>query len=116
MNRLRRNNALAPIGLYATQRNAGGISMGMIMALNITADNMADCGLCRSMMFNALNAGMDTINKAGTIAKYLATSLAIEKVVKVPRVISNCFPISTISISLVGSLSRSTMLAASLAA
>ena len=50
------------------------------------------------------------------IAKYLATSLAIENVVSVPRVISNCLPISTISISLVGFESRSTMLPASLAA
>jgi len=39
------------------------------------------------------------------MAKYLATSLAIEKVVSAPRVISSCLPISTISISLVG-LSR----------
>ena len=36
------------------------------------------------------------------MAKYFATSLAMEKVVSAPRVISNCFPISTISISLVG--------------
>jgi hypothetical protein len=50
------------------------------------------------------------------MAKYLATSLAIEKVVSAPRVISSCLPISTISISLVGSLSRSTMLPASRAA
>ncbi len=53
---------------------------------------------------------------AGMIAKYLAMSLAIENVVSAPRVISNCLPISTISISLVGSESRSTMLPASLAA
>ena len=50
------------------------------------------------------------------MAKYLATSLAMEKVVSVPRVISNCLPISTISISLVGSLSKSTIFPASLAA
>ncbi len=50
------------------------------------------------------------------IAKYLATSFAIENVVSVPRVISSCLPISTISISLVGFESRSTMLPASLAA
>ena len=50
------------------------------------------------------------------IAKYLAMSLAIENVVSAPRVISSCLPISTISISLVGSESRSTMLPASLAA
>ena len=53
---------------------------------------------------------------AGMMAKYLATSLAIEKVVSEPRVISSCLPISTISSSLVGLESRSTMLPASLAA
>ncbi len=50
------------------------------------------------------------------IAKYFATSLAIENVVSAPRVISSCLPISTISISLVGFESRSTMLPASFAA
>ena len=47
------------------------------------------------------------------MAKYLATSLAMLKVVSAPRVISSCLPISTISMSLVGLLSRSTMLPAS---
>ena len=56
------------------------------------------------------------MNIAGMMAKYLATSLAIENVVSAPRVISSCLPISTISISLVGFESRSTMLPASLAA
>ena len=50
------------------------------------------------------------------IAKYFATSLAIEKVVSEPRVINSCLPIPTISISFVGFESRSTMLPASLAA
>src|ERR1700757_691859 len=50
------------------------------------------------------------------MAKYFATSLAMEKVVSAPRVISNCLPISTTSISLVGLESRSTMLPASRAA
>ncbi len=36
------------------------------------------------------------------IAKYFATSFAIENVVSAPRVISNCLPISTISMSFVG--------------
>ena len=36
------------------------------------------------------------------IAKYFATSLAMEKVVSEPRVISSCLPISTTSMSLVG--------------
>ena len=59
---------------------------------------------------------IDAMNNAGTMAKYFATSLAILKVVSVPLVINNCFPISTISINFVGSLSRSTMLPASFAA
>ena len=42
------------------------------------------------------------MNMAGMIAKYLATSLAIEKVVSTPRVMSICLPISTTSKSLVG--------------
>ena len=50
------------------------------------------------------------------MAKYLATSLAMEKVVSEPRVIRSCLPISTISMSLVGLESRSTMLPASRAA
>src|SRR3982074_1407828 len=50
------------------------------------------------------------------IAKYFATSLAIENVVSAPRVIRSCLPISTISMSLVGLESRSTMLPASRAA
>ena len=56
------------------------------------------------------------MNIAGMMAKYFATSLAIEKVVSAPRVISSCLPISTISMSLVGLESRSTMLPASRAA
>src|SRR6201993_4389551 len=54
------------------------------------------------MMFSAFSTGNVPANMAGMMAKYLATSLAIEKVVSAPRVISNCLPISTISISLVG--------------
>src|SRR6266542_1557849 len=50
------------------------------------------------------------------IAKYLATSLAMLKVVSAPRVMSICLPVSTTSSSLVGLESRSTMLPASLAA
>ena len=56
------------------------------------------------------------MNIAGIIAKYFATSFAMEKVVRAPRVISNCLPIATISMSFVGLLSRSTILPASLAA
>src|SRR5260370_650732 len=50
------------------------------------------------------------------MAKYFATSLAIENVVSAPRVINSCLPISTTSINLVGLESRSTMLPASRAA
>ena len=50
------------------------------------------------------------------IAKYFATSFAMQKVVSAPRVISICLPVSTTSISLVGLESRSTMLPASFAA
>ena len=50
------------------------------------------------------------------MAKYFATSLAMLKVVIEPRVMSSCLPMAMTSRSLVGSESRSTMLAASLAA
>ena len=56
------------------------------------------------------------MNMAGMIAKYFAMSLAMEKVVSAPRVMSSCLPMRTMSISLVGSESRSTMLPASFAA
>lgn len=54
-------------------------------------------GMCRRMILRPCRVGMDAMNSAGTMAKYLATSLAILNVVSVPRVISNCLPISTIS-------------------
>ena len=53
------------------------------------------------------------MNAAGMITKYFARSFAIENVVSAPRVMRSCFPISTISISFVGLLSRSIMFAAS---
>ena len=90
------------MGLYATPFKAKGISIGITKALKITADKMALSGLCNRRMFSACKLGMDAINNAGTMAKYLATSLAIENVVNVPLVMSNCLPISTISISLEG--------------
>ena len=86
------------------------------MALKITAERIALCGLESRMTSNTAKAGMLPANIAGIIAKYLATSLAIENVVSAPRVISSCLPISTTSSSLVGSESRSTILPASLAA
>ena len=87
-----------------------------MMALKMTALRIAECGLSRCMMFSVFNAGNTPMNIAGMIAKYFATSFAIENVVSDPRVMSSCLPISTISMSFVGFESRSTMLPASLAA
>ena len=67
-------------------------------------------------MLRSSSTGKAPANIAGMIAKYFATSFAIENVVSEPRVISSCLPISTISISLVGFESRSTMFPASRAA
>jgi hypothetical protein len=50
------------------------------------------------------------------MAKYLATSLAVENVVSAPRVMRSCLPTSTMWRSFVGLESRSTMFPASLAA
>ena len=88
----------------------------MISALKMIADVIAESGLCRCRMFSLPRAGITLANMAGMIAKYLATSLVMENVVSAPRVISSCLPISTISMSLVGLESRSTMFPASLAA
>jgi len=60
-----------------------------MIALKIIADKMALSGLCKRIIFKPCNAGIDIINSAGTIAKYLATSFAIEKVVSVPLVSSH---------------------------
>ena len=86
------------------------------MALKITAESIAEVAECRFMTSNGFNQGSVPANRAGTMAKYLAKSLATEKVVNAPRVMRSCLPISTVSMSLVGSLSRSTMLPASRAA
>ena len=53
-------------------------------------------------MLSAASTGKTPANIAGMMAKYLATSLAMEKVVSAPRVMSNCLPMATISINLVG--------------
>ena len=67
---------------------------------------MALDGLCSPMMFKAARPGYRLMKIAGIMAKYLAMSLAMEKVVRLPRVISSCLPIRTISISLVGDGAR----------
>src|SRR5262245_61231294 len=88
----------------------------MMIALKITADRIALDGVASRITFSLSRIGYVVANAAGMIAKYFATSLARLNVVSEPRVISSCLPISTISMSLVGFESRSTMLPASLAA
>ena len=77
---------------------------------------MALCALCRSMILSAASPGYTPMNRAGIMAKYFARSLAMLNVVRLPLVMSSCFPIRTISISFVGEESRSTILPASFAA
>src|SRR5215468_12259311 len=88
----------------------------MMTALKMTAARIALAGVRKNMMFSLLSAGYVVMNIAGMIAKYFDTSFMIENVVNAPRVISSCLPMATTSISLVGLLSRSTMLPASRAA
>ena len=52
------------------------------------------------MMLSGAMAGNVAINMAGIMAKYFATSFAMLNVVSEPRVISICFPISTMSMQL----------------
>ncbi len=87
----------------------------MMSALKMTAERIADSGEASFITLSLSSPGKTPANIAGMIAKYFATSFAIEKVVSEPRVISSCLPISTISMSFVGLESRSTMLPASLA-
>src|SRR5205823_5813585 len=82
----------APIARYFTPRNASGIRAIIITALKITADRTADCGVCNRMMLSAFSTGKVPANIAGIMAKYFATSFAIENVVKDPRVINYCLP------------------------
>src|ERR1700730_5197867 len=113
---LRRSCAVASIALNLTPRSASGMRNKMMMQLNNIAERIAECGLCRCRMSILLRRGNTLKNIAGMITKYFATSFVIEKVVSDPRVIRSCLPTSTTSISFVGSLSRSTMFPASLAA
>jgi hypothetical protein len=73
----------------------------MITALNMTAERIADYGVARPMIFSTSSCGYIPTRAAGMIAKYFAISLAIENVVRAPRVIRICLPISTMSSSLV---------------
>src|SRR5215469_18029317 len=86
MVRFLRSSASAPRGRYSTPLRATGMSAGIIKALNITADKIADVGECRCITSMPLSHGSVPANSAGTIAKYFATSLATENVVSEPRV------------------------------
>src|SRR5881275_3794843 len=88
----------------------------MMRALKMTALRIALVEVLKCMMLSGAISGNVVISIAGTIAKYFATSFAMLNVVSEPRVISICFPISTMSSSFVGLESRSTMLPASRAA
>ena len=50
-------------------------------ALKMTAERMALCGEARRMTLSGAISGKHAMNSAGRMAKYLATSLAMEKVV-----------------------------------
>jgi hypothetical protein len=84
-------------------RSARGISATMMRALNITAARIADRGVASRIRLRGASWGRARTNMAGTIAKYLATSFAMEKLVRAPRVMRSCLPISTISSSMWGS-------------
>src|SRR4030095_10887730 len=73
-------------GLNLTPLNDKGISAGIIIALKINVDSIAVSGLWSCMIFSICSLGLLSINMAGRIAKYLAASLAILKVVIAPRV------------------------------
>ena len=106
---LRRRMAAEPVARNLTPRNASGMRATMTKALKMTAERTALVGLCNLMIFSVFKPGYVASKRAGMMAKYLATSLAIEKVVSEPRVISSCLPISTTSINFVGLESRSTI-------
>src|SRR5512142_16486 len=74
----------------------------MMIALKITAERIALCGEANAMTLSGAICGNTAMNIAGRMAKYLATSLAMENVVSEPRVMSSCLPTSTTSRSFVG--------------
>src|ERR1035438_7471122 len=80
----------AALGSYLTPLRASGISATIMSALKMTADKMAELAVARCMMLSTLSAGKTAMNIAGMMAKYLATSLEMLKVVSAPRVIRSC--------------------------
>src|SRR2546425_5303669 len=109
------NRDIVLVGLNRIPFMASGIKRGMMAALKMRAERTAVFSPS-PRMFRAFSSGRVDANITGTIAKYFATSLAMLNVVTAPRVMSSCFPSMTTSMILAGLDSKSTMLAASLAA
>src|SRR6266516_3909274 len=109
------NRAIVLVGLNRIPPIARGIRSGMMIALKMSAERTAVFSPS-PRTFRAFSSGRVVANITGTIAKYLATSLAMLNVVTAPRVMSSCFPSITTSMIFAGFDSKSTMLAASFAA
>ena len=71
------------MGLYFTPFMAMCIRLGMMIALKISADRVALYGVDSFMILSMFICGITSWNMAGMMAKYFATSLAMEKVVRV---------------------------------
>src|SRR5213080_483336 len=100
------NRDMVLVGLNPMPLMARWIRSGIIAALNIIADKTAVFSPSPRML-RAFSWGRVDANITGTIAKYLATSFAMLKVVTAPRVMSNCFPSMTTSMIFAGFDSKS---------
>src|SRR4051794_31035660 len=79
---LRRRTDSAEAGRNLTPLRASGISATMTSALKITEDVIAEVGVKSFMALSEPSEGYAARNIAGMLAKYLATSLATENVLK----------------------------------
>ena len=73
------------------------MSNGIITALNINADKIAESGDVNFIMFNASICGIASVNIAGMIAKYFAIDYRQQKLkitcfVRVPTEFSGAVP------------------------
>lgn len=59
----------------------------MMIALKMIAESTAEAGECRPMMFSTARPGNTPMNIAGMMAKYLAMSFAMEKVVSASQML-----------------------------
>ena len=69
--RLRRNKVSAPTGRYVTPFKAMGISIGIMIALKITAERMAEVAECRRMTSKVLSQGSVAAKRAGNDGEIL---------------------------------------------